>query len=65
MQKLTDLWQNLVRYRTEEADEPDAGESQAEHEQQQLDEELGEQYRNLYWTRVVTLQGPMDEPVPR
>ena len=49
----------------EEEDEPDAGESQAEQEQQQLDEELGEQYRNLYWTRVVTLQGPMDEPVPR
>ena len=32
MQKLTDLWQNLVRYRTDHEDDPDAGESQAEQE---------------------------------
>ena len=65
MQRLTDLWQNLVRYRDEDVPDPDAGDSQADHEQSQVDPDLGEQYRNLYWTRVVTLQGPIDEPVPR
>ena len=65
MQRLTDLWQNLVRYRDEDVPDPDAGDSQADHEQSQLDPDLGEQYKNLYWTRVVTLQGPMDDHAPR
>ena len=33
MQRLTDLWQNLVRYRDEDVPDPDAGDSQADHEQ--------------------------------
>ena len=32
MQRLTDLWQNLVRYRDEDVPDPDAGDSQADHE---------------------------------
>ena len=65
MQRLTDLWQNLVRYRDEDVADPDAGDSQADHEQSQIDPGLGEQYRNLYWTRVVSLQEPMADHVPR
>ena len=65
MQRITDIWQNLVRYRDERRDEPGAGDSQSDGQNQIHDEELEERHRNQYWTWIVSLQGNRDQPINR
>ena len=48
MQRLTDIWINLVRRR----DQDDAEEPQEEQEDQG---DLEESYKNLYWTGLLSL----------
>ena len=80
MQKLTDIWENLVRWHdppnNEEAvnqhsqiDEQDNQESD-HHEQVNLEQHNEamvdrEQYRNLYWTGVLSMQRAMQERISR
>ena len=80
MQKLTDIWQNLVRWhdppnnqesvnQLSEIDEQDNQES-GHHEQVNLElhnEAIvdREQYKNLYWTGVLSMQRAMQERISR
>ena len=75
MQKLTDIWQNLVRWH----DRPDTGQRDNEQddinqqEMSQLDVDQGpneelideQQYKNMYWTGVVSMQGGMEDRISR
>ena len=65
MQRITDIWRNLVTYRNE-ADDPWLGEaSQTDEEQMHRDEQISESYRNQYWTRIISLQSNRLQPVTR
>ena len=80
MQKLTDIWQNLVRWHDppnneepanqhSQIDEQDNQESD-HHEQvnpEQNNEAIvdREQYKNLYWTGVLSMQRVMQERISR
>jgi len=80
MQKLTDIWQNLVRWHDqspnqeavnqespiEDQDNQEASNheeaNQEEHNEALIDEQ---QYKNLYWTGVVSMQRAMEERISR
>ena len=64
MQRITDIWQNLVRYRNQQQEEG-AGDSQSAADDKERDDELGERHKNQYWTRIVSLQGNRDRPINR
>ena len=80
MQRITDIWQNLVRWHDqspnqeaanqespiEEQDNQEApNHEEANHEEHNevlIDEQ---QYKNLYWTGVVSMQRAMEERISR
>ena len=65
MQRITDIWRNLVSYRNE-ADDPWLGEaSQTDEELMHRDEQISESYRNQYWTWIISLQSNRVQPVTR
>ena len=61
MQGLTEIWQNLFRTRLNEPVRPNQVQDEDEEQRQQRDEEIDESYRNLYWTRLISLQRDADE----
>ena len=54
MQRITDIWRNLVRYQPPPRQEQEA-ESEEDEESEGRDEQINEVYRNQYWTRIVSL----------
>ena len=61
MQRITDIWRNLVRY---PGRHDDTAAENHEHEEESDDRELeiNETYRNQFWTRIVSVQqGPTQE----
>ena len=55
MQRITDIWRNLVRYPGGQANAAQARDED-EEESDDRDQEIAEAYRNQYWTRLVSLQ---------
>jgi hypothetical protein len=57
MQRITDIWRNLVRY-------PGREEAEAEHatdndeDSSSSEDAIAETYRNMYWTRIISIQRP-------
>ena len=64
MQRITDIWRNLVRYYppNEENQRP---EDESEDESEDRDAEIAETYRNQYWTRLVSLQQGLAQNIER
>ena len=61
MQRITDLWRNLVRYHPPPREEnPPAADEGDDREV-----EISEAYRNLYWTRLISLQRGPDQSFQR
>ena len=57
MQRITDIWQNLVRYLPNTNDQVvEDQEEEADDERQERDEQLEESYKNLYWTRLIRIE---------
>lgn len=54
MQRITDLWRNLVRYHPPPREEnPPVAEDDDEDDDREA--EISEAYRNLYWTRLISI----------
>ena len=56
MQRLTDIWRDLIRRPSDQVDEDRQGLIAGSQLSIEQTEELQEAYHNLYWTRLVTLQ---------
>ena len=55
MQRITDIWRNLVRYPGGQANA--AAENHGhEEESDDRETEINETYRNQHWTRIVSVQ---------
>ena len=55
MQRLTDIWRDLIRRPSDQVDEDRQGLITGSQLSIEQTEELQEAYHNLYWTRLVTL----------
>ena len=64
MQRITDLWRNLVRYHPPPREE-NPPEVYEEEEEDEREAEISEAYRNLYWTRLISLQRGQDQRFQR
>ena len=56
MQKLTDIWRDLVGRREQDDEEDEHSHLMGSHLSQVQSQELTELYKNLYWTGVVSMQ---------
>ena len=54
MQRITDLWRNLVRYHPPPREENTLA-ADDNDEDDEREAEIEENYRNLYWTRMISL----------
>ena len=64
MQRITDIWRNLVRYHPPPRQEQEA-EAEEEEESEDRDGQINEVFRNQYWTRMVSLQGEPGQIIAR
>ena len=55
MQRLTDIWQNLIQRLPNNREVQQIEDQRGPDEQSSENEAIGEQFRNLYWTRLVSL----------
>ena len=55
--KITDVLANLLRPRREEDDEDRQALLQTQREAQELEEATIDSFKNLKWTRVISMQG--------
>ena len=64
MQRITDLWRNLVRYHPPPREE-DPPEADDEEDDDEREAEITETYRNLYWTRLISIQRGLEQSFQR
>ena len=62
MQRLTDIWRELLGRREDDDDEEEHSHLMGRRLSQAQSQELAESYRNLYWTGLVSLQQEDLEP---
>jgi len=62
MQRLTDIWRELLGRREDDDDEEEHSHLMGRRLSQAQSQELAESYRNMYWTGLVSLQYEDLEP---
>ena len=56
MQRLTDIWQGLVRYLPTDPNNQPLSEQELDNDRRVRQEEVETSYHNLFWIKLVSLQ---------
>ena len=56
MQRLTDIWQGLVRYLPTDPNNQPLSEQELDNDRRVRQEEVETSYQNLFWIKLVSLQ---------
>ena len=65
MQRITDIWRNLVTYYDDNNNVIDREQQIRERADQTEHDEIEDNYRNQYWIGVVSLQNNQDENITK